>query len=124
MTRWRTTPPVLWAYAATVCQSPALLPADRLNSTAPHDSLTKSHNHPCDSLDLAGERSLHADSVWDEEPAAGSRRYPDRLGDNHLDDGSDLEALPLGAVAQVPYVVWVSIATVLQLSITCMNWKP
>ena len=29
------------------------------------------------------------------------------------------------AVAQVPYLVWVSIATVLQLSITAMNWgKP
>ena len=28
------------------------------------------------------------------------------------------------AVAQVPYFVWVSIATVLQLSITWMNWKP
>jgi benzodiazapine receptor len=27
------------------------------------------------------------------------------------------------AVAQVPYLVWVSIATVLQLSITWMNWK-
>jgi tryptophan-rich sensory protein len=26
------------------------------------------------------------------------------------------------AVAQVPYFVWVSIATVLQLSITAMNW--
>jgi tryptophan-rich sensory protein len=28
----------------------------------------------------------------------------------------------LVAVAQVPYFVWVSIATVLQLSITAMNW--
>jgi len=27
------------------------------------------------------------------------------------------------AVAQVPYFVWVSLATVLQLSITAMNWK-
>ena len=27
------------------------------------------------------------------------------------------------AVAQVPYFVWVSIATVLQLSITWMNWE-
>jgi tryptophan-rich sensory protein len=26
------------------------------------------------------------------------------------------------AVAQVPYCVWVSLATVLQLSITAMNW--
>ena len=26
------------------------------------------------------------------------------------------------AVAQIPYLVWVSIATVLQLSITAMNW--
>ena len=26
------------------------------------------------------------------------------------------------AAAQVPYFVWVSIATVLQLSITWMNW--
>jgi benzodiazapine receptor len=26
------------------------------------------------------------------------------------------------AVAQVPYFVWVSTATVLQLSITAMNW--
>ena len=26
------------------------------------------------------------------------------------------------SVAQVPYFVWVSLATVLQLSITCMNW--
>jgi len=26
------------------------------------------------------------------------------------------------AVAQVPYLIWVSIATVLQLSITRMNW--
>jgi translocator protein len=26
------------------------------------------------------------------------------------------------AVAQVPYLVWVSIATVLQVSITAMNW--
>jgi tryptophan-rich sensory protein len=26
------------------------------------------------------------------------------------------------AVAQVPYLVWVSLATVLQLSITAMNW--
>jgi translocator protein len=26
------------------------------------------------------------------------------------------------AVVQVPYFVWVSIATVLQLSITAMNW--
>jgi tryptophan-rich sensory protein len=26
------------------------------------------------------------------------------------------------AVAQVPYFVWVSIASVLQLSITWMNW--
>jgi tryptophan-rich sensory protein len=26
------------------------------------------------------------------------------------------------AVAQVPYLIWVSIATVLQLSITWMNW--
>ena len=26
------------------------------------------------------------------------------------------------AVAQVPYFVWVSLATVLQLSITLMNW--
>jgi tryptophan-rich sensory protein len=26
------------------------------------------------------------------------------------------------ALAQVPYFVWVSIATVLQLSITAMNW--
>lgn len=29
----------------------------------------------------------------------------------------------LVAVAQVPYFVWVSIATVLQLSITWMNWR-
>ena len=28
----------------------------------------------------------------------------------------------LVALAQVPYFVWVSIATVLQLSITAMNW--
>src|SRR4051812_6460733 len=27
------------------------------------------------------------------------------------------------AVAQVPYLIWVSIATVLQLSITWMNWR-
>jgi tryptophan-rich sensory protein len=26
------------------------------------------------------------------------------------------------AIAQVPYLVWVSIATVPQLSITAMNW--
>jgi len=26
------------------------------------------------------------------------------------------------ALAQVPYFVWVSLATVLQLSITAMNW--
>lgn len=26
------------------------------------------------------------------------------------------------AVAQVPYFMWVSLATVLQLSITAMNW--
>jgi tryptophan-rich sensory protein len=26
------------------------------------------------------------------------------------------------AVAQVPYLLWVSIATVLQLAITWMNW--
>jgi tryptophan-rich sensory protein len=27
------------------------------------------------------------------------------------------------ALAQVPYLIWVSIATVLQLSITGMNWR-
>ena len=27
------------------------------------------------------------------------------------------------AVAQVPYFVWVSLATVLELSITAMNWR-
>lgn len=26
------------------------------------------------------------------------------------------------AVAQVPYLIWVSLATILQLSITWMNW--
>ena len=29
---------------------------------------------------------------------------------------------PWVAVAQIPYLVWVSLATVLQLSITAMNW--
>jgi translocator protein len=30
---------------------------------------------------------------------------------------------PIVAVAQLPYLVWVSIATVLQISITAMNWS-
>ncbi len=43
-----------------------------------------------------GESDLHAHSIWDAESAIGSGGHPDRLGDNHLDDSSDLEALPLG----------------------------
>ena len=55
--RWRTKPPVCWANAATVTQSPDLLPEDRLKSTAPDDSLTKSDNQPCDSF--IGPRAKH-----------------------------------------------------------------
>ena len=43
-----------------------------------------------------GEPDLHADSVRDAEPAAGSGGHPDRLGHDHLDDRGDLEALPMG----------------------------
>lgn len=38
---------------------------------------------------------------------------------HRLDDGRRLAALPL---AQVPYLIWMATATVLQLSITTMNW--
>lgn len=43
-----------------------------------------------------GESDLHTDSVWDAEPAIGSRGYSDRVGDDYLDDGGNLEALSLG----------------------------
>lgn len=42
------------------------------------------------------EPDLHGDTVRDEESTACSGRYPDRVGNDHLDDGVDLEALPLG----------------------------
>ena len=42
------------------------------------------------------------------------------MADDH--GGGPPESLIWVAVAQVPYFLWVSIATVLQLSITWMNW--
>ena len=43
-----------------------------------------------------GQRDLHADSIRDEEPAAGLGGHSDRLGHDHLGSGGDLEAPPLG----------------------------
>ena len=65
---------------------------------------------------------LHADSVRAAKPAAGGGGNPDRVGDDSLDDGDVWKHYKWVAVAQVPYFIWVSIASVLQLSITLWNW--
>jgi hypothetical protein len=43
-----------------------------------------------------GEPDLHSHPIRDAKSAFGSGGHPDRLGNDHLDDGGDLEALPLG----------------------------
>ena len=43
-----------------------------------------------------GESDLYADPVRDAQPAAGSDRHLHRVGDDHLDGGRRLAALPLG----------------------------
>jgi len=43
-----------------------------------------------------GEPNFHPDPVRFAKLAAGGTRYLDRLGNDHLDDGGDLEALSLG----------------------------
>lgn len=42
------------------------------------------------------ERDFYADSVRSEKLAVGCRGHLDRLGDDHVDDGGDLEALQMG----------------------------
>ena len=42
------------------------------------------------------EPDLHSDSIWDAKPALGSRGHPDCWGDDPVDDGRHLAALPLG----------------------------
>ncbi len=70
-----------------------------------------------------GEPDLHADPVRDAKPAAGGGGHPDRVDHDHLDGVVAIwPHYRWVAVAQVPYFVWVSLATVLQLSITAMNW--
>jgi len=57
-----------------------------------------------------GERDLHSDSVRVAKPAVGGGGHSDCLGDDHLDDGGDLEALSLGGVGS---------SAVLHLGIDC-----
>ena len=66
--------------------------------------------------------AVHADLFGAEERAAGGGGHRDRLGHDHLVCHCSLAAFHKWVGAQAPYFVWVSIASVLQLSITAMNW--
>ena len=59
-----------------------------------------------------GEPDLHADSVWHAKLAVGCCGYSDRLGDDHLDDGSDLEAPQMGCNGAV---------AILHLGVDCLR---
>ena len=69
-----------------------------------------------------GKPAVHADLFGAAECAVGGGGHPDRVDDDHLVRRGRLAGLQMVALAQVPYFVWVSTATVIQASITAMNW--
>ena len=73
-------------------------------------------------INLVANLIFTPDPVRAAESASGDGGHPDRLGHDHLDVVAVWRHYRWVAVAQLPYFVWVSMATVLQLSITWMNW--
>ena len=65
-----------------------------LRAGASEEGATKSCDSVCDQFRC--QPDFYADSVRAAKPAAGCGRYSDRLGDDHLDDGRDLEAPQMG----------------------------
>ena len=69
------------------------------------------------------EHRVHADLLRTEKRAVGDGRHRDRLGHDHLVCFCHTSPLPMGRLGSGPYFVWVSTASILQMSILAMNWE-